>query len=160
MSENNTTNYSQSVAGVVIKDGKVLLARHTYGNGTGRLIIPGGFVEAGETPQQTLKREFLEETGIVVEPRKLVGIRFNAANWYAVFTAEHISGEPVSDHNENSEVVWMDAAEIMEREDVPDLTKVLVRCALNEDSALELLPYENTSRHGPGYLYGTPETGK
>lgn len=150
----NNTNYSLSVAGVVIKDGKVLLARHTYGGGAGRLIIPGGFLEAGETPQQALRREFLEETGITVEPRKLIGVRFNAANWYAVFTADHISGKAVSDHNENSEVVWMAADEVMEREDVPDLTKALVRCALNEDGAFGLVPYENTSRHGPAYLYG------
>jgi len=152
--ENNTTNWSQSVAGVVIKDGKVLLARHTYGNGVGRLIIPGGYVETGELPQDALKREFLEETGIVVEPRKLVGIRFNAKDWYAVFSAEHISGEPRSDGSENSEVIWMDTAEVMERDDVPDLTKALIRCALNEDSAFDLVPYENTSRHGPGFLYG------
>ncbi len=152
--ENKTTDWGRSVAGVVLKDGKVLLARHTYGNGTGLLVIPGGFVDAGETPQETLKREFLEETGIVIEPRRLIGIRFNASNWYAVFTAEHISGEPSSDHNENSEVVWMDTAEVMERDDVPDLTKALVRCALSEETAFDLVPYENTSRHGPGYLYG------
>ena len=35
------TNWGQSVAGVVIRDGKVLLARHTYGNGKGLLITPG-----------------------------------------------------------------------------------------------------------------------
>ena len=29
----DNTNWSQSVAGVVIRDNKVLLARHTYGNG-------------------------------------------------------------------------------------------------------------------------------
>ena len=34
------TNWNQSVTGVVIKDGKVLLARHTYGGGKGMLIIP------------------------------------------------------------------------------------------------------------------------
>ncbi len=34
MSTENT-NWEQSVAGVVIKDNKVLLARHTYGNGKG-----------------------------------------------------------------------------------------------------------------------------
>ena len=152
--ENNTTNWSQSVAGVVITDGKVLLARHTYGNGVGRLIIPGGYMETGELPQDALKREFLEETGIVVEPRRLVGIRFNAKDWYAVFSAEHISGEPRSDGSENSEVIWVDTAEVMERDDVPDLTKALIRCALNEDGAFDLVPYENTSRHGPGFLYG------
>ncbi len=37
MSEENT-NWGQSVTGVVIKEGKVLLARHTYGNGKGMLI--------------------------------------------------------------------------------------------------------------------------
>ena len=49
---NEDTNWGQSVGGVVIKDGKVLLARHTYGNGKGMLIIPGGYVNYGETPQQ------------------------------------------------------------------------------------------------------------
>ena len=41
MNDENT-NWGQSVAGVVMKDNKVLLARHTYGNGM--LIIPGGYV--------------------------------------------------------------------------------------------------------------------
>lgn len=40
----DNTNWEQSVAGVVIHDGKVLLARHTYGPGKGRLIIPGRYV--------------------------------------------------------------------------------------------------------------------
>ena len=34
------TNWNQSVTGVVIKDGKVLLGRHTYGGGKGMLIMP------------------------------------------------------------------------------------------------------------------------
>ncbi len=59
------TNWGQSVAGVVIREGKVLLARHTYGNGKGLLITPGGYLEYGETPQDALKREFLEETNII-----------------------------------------------------------------------------------------------
>ena len=40
MSSENT-NWGQSVTGVVIKDGKVLLARHTYGSGKNMLILPG-----------------------------------------------------------------------------------------------------------------------
>ena len=76
MNQENT-NWSQSVAGVCIKDGKVLLARHTYGSGKGMLIIPGGYLEFGESPQDAVKREFLEETGVTVEPLKIVGVRFN-----------------------------------------------------------------------------------
>ena len=39
--DKDNTNWGQSVTGVV----KVLLARHTYGGGKGKLIIPGGYVE-------------------------------------------------------------------------------------------------------------------
>ncbi len=153
--EHNTTDWGRSVAGVVLNENKVLLARHTYGNGTGLLVIPGGYVEHGETPQEALKREFMEETGIVVEPRRLIGVRFNSQNWYVVFTADHISGKPCSDHDENSEVIWMDTSEAMERDDVPDLTKALIRCALDEEYAFDPVPFVSTSRHGPGYLYGS-----
>lgn len=61
------------MTGIVIKDNKVLLARHTYGPGKGKLIVPGGYVEYGETPQDAVKREYLEETNIVVEPRNIIG---------------------------------------------------------------------------------------
>ena len=66
--ENGNTNWGQSVTGVVLRDGKVLLARHTYGAGTGKLIIPGGYVNVGETPQAALVREYMEETHITVKP--------------------------------------------------------------------------------------------
>ena len=110
MSHENT-NWGQSVAGVVIYDGKVLLARHTYGRGNGLLIIPGGYVDFGETPVDVLKREFLEETGVSVEPRYIVGIRFNMHDWYVVLRADYIAGEARPDGEENSEVLWVDTEE-------------------------------------------------
>ena len=152
MEEN--TNWGQSVTGIVMKQGRVLLARHTYGDGKGRLIVPGGYVQYGETPQDALKREFLEETGIVVEPKEMIAVRFNAHDWYVAFRAEYVSGEAVSDHDENDEVVWMETEEALGREDVPDLTKQLIRCALSGEKGLVPLPYEGNSKHGKGYLYG------
>lgn len=149
------TNWGQSVTGVVIKEGKVLLTRHTYGDGRGMLIIPGGYVENGETPMDALKREFLEETRITVEPKRIIGIRFNSHDWYVAFAAEYVSGKAESDHDENSEAVWLDTADALAREDVPDLTKKLIRCVLSNVSGLEPLPYEGSSRYGKGYLYGT-----
>jgi len=88
---NENTNFGQSVTGVVIKDNKVLLARHTYGSGNGKLIVPGGYVNFGETPQDALRREYMEETGVVVEPKDIIGIRFNTHDWYIAFNAEYIS---------------------------------------------------------------------
>ena len=104
----DNTNWSQSVAGVVIRDNKVLLARHTYGNGKGMLIIPGGYVNFGESPQDALIREFKEETNITIEPKSVIGIRFNIRDWYVVFIADYVSGDASSDNDENSEVVWID----------------------------------------------------
>ena len=122
---NENTNWGQSVAGVVIKDNKVLLARHTYGPGNGMLIIPGGYVNIGETPQDALKREYMEETNIEVEPKNIIGVRFNMHDWYVVFRAEYISGKERSDNDENSEVLWVDVEEAIWRDDVPELTKKL-----------------------------------
>ena len=153
MSHENT-NWGQSVTAVVIKDGKVLLARHTYGDGQGKLIVPGGYVQFGETPQNAVKREFLEETKISIEPQNIIAIRFNAHDWYIAFTAEYVSGEADSDHDENDFVVWMDVQEALVRTDVPDLTKELIRSAYNSQQGLVPIPYEGNSKHGKGYLFG------
>lgn len=150
---NENTNWGQSVAGVVIKEQKVLLARHTYGGGKGMLIIPGGYVDIGETPQDALKREFMEETGIVVEPQNIIGIRFNMHDWYVVFRADYISGEATSDNDENSEVVWMDVEEALSREDVPELTKKLIQSAVSDEKGLEYTDYQANTKHAPYSLY-------
>lgn len=140
--ENGNTDWNRSVAGVVIKDGKVLLARHTYGGGKGLLIVPGGYLERGESPQAAVRRELLEETGITVEPGRLLAIRFGEKDWYAAFAAAYQSGEAVSDHEENSEVVWIETEEALCRPDVPGLTKRLIQCAL-EDGGFVPLAYES-----------------
>lgn len=155
--EKSKTNWCQSVTGIVIREGKVLLARHTYGVGKGRLIVPGGYVEFGESPQEALKREFYEETKIRVEPRRILAVRFNTKDWYIAFAADYISGEASSDHDENDLVVWMDVEEALHRDEVPDLTKKLIECAIRPGSGLVPLPYTSISRHGQGYLFGIPE---
>ena len=143
---NENTNWGQSVTGVVIQDNKVLLARHTYGSGKGRMIVPGGYVEQGETPQQALVREYLEETGITVEPEDIIGIRFNMHDWYIAFRAKYISGIPRSDHDENSEVLWMDIKEALLREDVPELTKKLIQSAASNEEGLRFTDYKSSSQ--------------
>lgn len=150
--DHENTNWGQSVTGVVINEGKVLLGRHTYGGGKGMLIVPGGYVEYGETPQHALIREYLEETGITIEPESIIGIRFNMHDWYVAFRAKYVSGTPKSDNDENSEVLWMDVNEALVREDVPELTKKLIQSAIADDAGLHYTDYESTS-HPPFSLY-------
>ncbi|MBO4640135.1 MAG: NUDIX hydrolase [Treponema sp.] len=144
MSEANLekTNWSQSVGGVCLRDGKVLLARHTYGAGKGMFIIPGGYVNFGEIPEETLIREYQEETGITVKAGKLLGMRFSAKDWYAVFEAIYVEGEARSDGDENDQVVWMDINEALVNESVPVLTKKMISCAIS-DNGFELTPYDS-----------------
>ncbi|MCB1136177.1 MAG: NUDIX hydrolase [Chlamydiia bacterium] len=59
--------------GVALQDGKILLAQKTAGPLTGAWDLPGGGVEFGETPEQALAREFLEETAYVLESHQLIG---------------------------------------------------------------------------------------
>ena len=149
----NNTNWSKSVTGVVIHDNKVLLARHTYGNGKGMLIIPGGYVNFNETPQDALKREYMEEVNIVVEPKQIIGVRFNMHDWYIAFCAEYISGQVESDGDENSEAAWFDIDEALVREDVPELTKKLIQSALTNERGLQLEEYAGNAKYEPSALY-------
>lgn len=53
------------MAAIAIRDGRVLLARRRPGeSNAGLWEFPGGTVREGETPQQALEREILEELGV------------------------------------------------------------------------------------------------
>ena len=151
--EHENTNWGQSVTGVVIKDDKVLLARHTYGAGKGMLIIPGGYVNFGETPQDALVREYMEETNIKIKPLNIIGIRFNMHDWYIAFRAEYVSGEACSDNDENSEVLWINVNEALSRDDVPELTKKLIQSAISKDDGLRYTDYQGSIQHAPYSFY-------
>lgn len=87
--EEKNTNWQKSVCAVVLRQGKVLLARHTYGAGKGLFITPGGYLKNGESPEQAMCRELMEETGITAKPVKLLAVRFSEQDWYAAFLAAY-----------------------------------------------------------------------
>lgn len=63
-------------AGAVVCDesGRVLLLRHVLRKGSG-WGIPGGFLRAGEQPEEAVRREVREETGLELEDVELVFVR-------------------------------------------------------------------------------------
>src|SRR5918912_2884425 len=63
-------------AGAVVTDerGRVLLLRHVLRKGSG-WGVPGGFLEKGEQPDEAVRRELREETGLELESAELAFIR-------------------------------------------------------------------------------------
>ncbi|MET9145579.1 NUDIX hydrolase [Streptomyces sp. NPDC004042] len=59
---------------VCVRDGQVLLARWVARDGARRWTLPGGGMEHGEDPYDTVVREAEEETGYAVEPVTLLGV--------------------------------------------------------------------------------------
>lgn len=50
--------------GILINDNKILLIKKSGGPYDGKLDLPGGTIEFCERPENTLKRELMEEVGI------------------------------------------------------------------------------------------------
>jgi 8-oxo-dGTP diphosphatase len=61
--------------GAVVKDGggRLLLIKRGHEPGAGLWSLPGGRIEPGETHEQAVAREILEETGLRVECHRLLG---------------------------------------------------------------------------------------
>ncbi len=58
---------------VVVDDERLLLVRRGHGPAAGTWSVPGGRIEPGETVQEAVVRELLEETGIEGVCGELVG---------------------------------------------------------------------------------------
>ncbi len=58
----------------ITEKGEVILLRRGIEPGYGAWAQPGGFLEIDETSEEGAIRETLEETGLVVEPTRIVGL--------------------------------------------------------------------------------------
>ncbi len=68
-------NPSLATDGLVSDSEKgILLARRSGEPFMGKWCLPGGFVDYGERVEDALRREFMEETGLKVEPIRIIGV--------------------------------------------------------------------------------------
>jgi 8-oxo-dGTP diphosphatase len=112
----------RSVYGIAVRDGCVLLVRPTWKD---TLDVPGGMQEPGETDEQTLRREFIEETGCVVAMEALIAE--DRRDFYADDTETYydshrlfyrvtiVEEKPFLSDGEIAEVLWVPIADAVVR---------------------------------------------
>lgn len=144
-------NYKFSVGCIVRKQEQVLLVRHTYGDARGKLLIPGGFCHKNELPEEAAVREVYEETKITAKTRRVAGIRCNRKNWYILLEMDYIDGTPESNMRENSEALFCDIQEALNRNDCTEITKVVLRKILNNNGRYFIQDMEYKAHKGNDY---------
>jgi 8-oxo-dGTP diphosphatase len=116
MTETTTDEPALSMA-VIVADGKLLLIRRRQREGDLLWALPGGAIEAGETPEEAAVRETVEETGLVVHAAKVLGERVHPKTGRAMtyVACEVLQGEAkVADADELDAVAWVTLDEIPE----------------------------------------------
>lgn len=87
-------------AGVIVRhEGRVVLLQRANEPGYGKWVFPGGFVDRGEHPREAAAREAMEEAGITVAVRDLVGVYHEPPGSpvvLIVYRAELLSGVPAA----------------------------------------------------------------
>lgn len=105
-------------AAVVVHEGLVLLIRRRVPEGELVWSFPSGKVEDGETAEQAATREVLEEAGLLVEPRLVIGNRLHPATGRRVVyvACRWLSGEArAASPREVAEAAWVTLDELTER---------------------------------------------
>ena len=149
-------NKFYTVCGIVEIDGKIMLVRHTYGTAKDRILLPGGFVQENELPTTAAEREIFEETGVEAKVQSLFSMQFKPEQWCAVFVLEHISGAPKSDGYENSEVLLLTPDEAIERNDITNMSREILKAYTNKSPSLNKSEYIPTSSNADNYvIFGT-----
>ncbi|WP_334145947.1 (deoxy)nucleoside triphosphate pyrophosphohydrolase [Muricomes intestini] len=106
------------VAAVIETDGKIFATQRGYGDLKGGWEFPGGKIEAGETPQQALKREVMEELDAEVSVGDLIDtIEYDYPTFHLsmdCFWCKIISGDLVLKEHEAAKWLSKDRLESVE----------------------------------------------
>ena len=109
------------VAAVILSEGKIFATQRGYGEFKGGWEFPGGKIEPGETPQEALKREILEELDTEISVGELIDtIEYDYPTFHLsmdCFWCEIVKGDLVLKEHEAAR--WLDADTIDDVEWLP-----------------------------------------
>lgn len=109
----NFPRLSPAVITAIVKDNGLLMAKHSYGL-IDRYTLIAGFVEPGETLEEAVRREIMEEVGLEVRNIEYFGSQpWPFPHSFMIgFTAQYEKGEIKVDGKEIVDAKWFTAPEI------------------------------------------------
>lgn len=87
------SEFRHTARAIVIRDGRLLLMERWRG-GLHYFSIPGGGIEAGETPEMAVVRELFEETSIDVSVKRLLYEMRAGRTIHYIFLCDYLRGRP------------------------------------------------------------------
>jgi ADP-ribose pyrophosphatase YjhB (NUDIX family) len=117
--------------GAVVFDGqdRLLMIQRGHDPGAGLWSIPGGRVEPGETDEQALVREILEETNLQVSVGKIIGRGHRPGPGGTVFDirdyAATVTGGTLRPGDDAADARWVAASELARLEVTEGLIEAL-----------------------------------
>lgn len=110
----STPLHSVSVAGVVVRDDGRVLTIKRADNGTWE--PPGGVLELAEAPEDGVRREIYEETGVKVRVGRLTGVYKNTSRGIVALVFRcHAEGGHERLSEESAAVEWLTPDEVTSR---------------------------------------------
>jgi NAD+ diphosphatase len=110
-------NSSCAVAGLIFNpEGKLLVTRRAVEPDTGKIDLPGGFVDPGETAEEAIIRELAEELGVTVKSLRYLtsGKNEYVFSGWTVFTTDLLfrvevdSLDELQAHDDITGFEWVD----------------------------------------------------
>lgn len=114
-------------AAIIKRNGKYLIARRKAGDAMGGYWeFPGGKVDGGETPDQGMARELMEELGVKAKPLSLFDTAVTPDGRAVILFYEcEIEGEPKA--LDSDELRWAAAGRLKDYEFLPADRHVVAR---------------------------------
>lgn len=111
-------NPKGTATAAIMRDNKLLVLKRNADPYKGMWDLPGGFMNAGEAPDQTIRRELLEELEIHAEPtfmRQVPGSAFWNGESFPIISSFYlvdIGDQKIRLNNENSAHEWIPLSDI------------------------------------------------